>query len=368
MPVKMFSLIYGQQGVGKTALIGTFARKMFEQSGKRTRLYSAESAQSGPIAGLIDAGIIRPWFIDNASAPFERWEDAVEGGWPVDPDDPLAIPEPLWCYVHKGVCKGCGGELWNKPVAPPAALTCQKCKTVVPTRIVRELNPKNGMDEIGCIFYEGLTAAGEAFVSNLGDMTAAAGGGKSIVGAEGTQGKIGGEDVTIRFTQGRVQVGSTNQSGIYMCQRQVGKKVLTSKFLPVDYVFWTARDEEIDSQKKRIHAFGPKLPGSAMTAEACAWFGPVLSLIHVPPLNGQPSERRIYLEEYFAGWNPETKNIPHKAQSRLPAGALRKGTKDEFPSYYKFDPNDPGLLWSIVKEIEKRQQEPAMTTQTTVAK
>jgi energy-coupling factor transporter ATP-binding protein EcfA2 len=335
--VRQLICVWGSSGTGKTSLLDTFVRGLHAERGKRTRLYSAESAQKGPIEGSIAKKIVEAWFIDNAAHPFERIVDATSGGWPEDGDDPKSVVIPAFLYRHVAKCGHCATLVYSGEKAPTVAISvCPKCKQPVSVRVVREVNEKNGIGNVGAVLYEGMTAFGEMLMDN---MTARSAKGDRI-----------GEDVAVRFQDGSANIASASRSSYGIAQRRMKQAVQESRHLPVDYVIWTATKERGEDTDRRVSIFGPKLPGSAATPDIPRWFGPCLGSVLVPPQGTKPAERRLYLTTYFETWNSFTSGVENTCNSRIPPSQL-KGV----PEFYKFDPDDDTLLWKVVKMIEERQ-------------
>lgn len=337
MPVRQFICVWGASHSGKTSLLDTFARGLHTERGKRTRLYSAESAQKGPIEGSIAKGIVEAWWIDNAAHPFERIVDATSGGWPEDADDPKSPVIPAFLYRYVAKCSHCQTLVYQGDKAPQVVPTaCPKCKQPVSLKVMREVNEKNGIANVGAVLYEGMTAFGEMLMDN---MTARSAKGDKI-----------GEDVAVRFQDGTANIASASRSSYGIAQRRVKQAVQESRHLPVDYVIWTATKEKGEDSDRRVSIFGPKLPGSAATPDVPRWFGPCLGAVLVPPQGQKKAERRLYLTTYFETWNSFTSGIENVCGSRIPPSQL-KGV----PDYYEFKEDDDTLLWRVVKMIEERQ-------------
>ncbi len=339
MAVKLFSLLWGTSGSAKTSLLNTFALGLHEATGKRVRLYTAESAQIGPLRPAIAAGIVDVWPIDNAEFPFERIHDATQGAWPEDPDDPKARPQPLWHTRHIGKCSHCNKVSYDSETAPKVPInTCIGCKQPITVRVVRALNEKNGWEakKIGAVFYEGMTAFGELMMDNMSMRSA--------------RGEKMGEDVAVRFRDGALDIAGSSRSSFGIAQRQVKNTVQEARALPTPYALWTATKEQGEDDFKRVMICGPKLPGSAATPDVPRWFGPCLGTVAVPTPSG--IEYRVYTKSYYETWAAleSMRKIEHICNSRIPPAQL-----NGFPDYFTFKPDDKTLLWRVLSEIERRQ-------------
>lgn len=343
MPTQLCGL-WGSSGSGKTSLLNTFAIGQHRANGKRTRLYSAESAQRGPIDGAIAKGIVEAWFIDNAAHPFERIIDATQGAWPDDPNDPYSLVNPAFSYKWIAKCPQCATVVYTNDKQPiaSAVLTCPKDKTVCAARVTREQNPKNGIGDIGAVMFEGGTAFGEMLMDNMTQRSA--------------KGEKMGEDVAVRFKDGSAEVATSSRSSYGIAQRRVKGAVDASRQLPTSYVWWTFTAERGEDTDRRIPVFGPKLPGSAATPDVPRWFGPLLGVVRVPPIGNQPEEIRLYLRSYYQTWNDFTKGIECVVNTRIPPAQLREGRPDAVPSYFVYKPDNETLLWDVMQLIEERQR------------
>lgn len=341
MAVKSHIALYGTSTTGKTNLLRTAALGYHKATGKKVRLVSAESAQRGPIEPAIRAGVIEPWWIDNATFPFERVRDAVQGAWPVDPDDPSSPVIPAFIYKYSGTCATCKTLVYQAEKAPPSVLLpCPKCKAAAPPVIIRparEINKANGIQDVGMYLFEGGTAFGELFMDNMSDRSA--------------KGEKMGEDVAVRFKDGALEIAGSSRSSYGIAQRRIKNACQEARHLPVDYDIWTFTKEVGTDDMSKQAVLGPKLPGSAATPDVPRWFGPLLGTTAVPIKKGTETvkEYRLYLTTYYETWNKAIEGLPNLCNDRIPAN-MREGVKD----FYVVDPNDDALLWNIIKMIDER--------------
>ena len=344
MPAKTVIALWGSSGHGKTSLLQTFIEGFQKETGKKVRLYTAESAQMGPLNESVARGWLEYWAIDNAAFPFERIHDATQGAWPEDPTDPVSKVIPAFRYQHVAKCPECSTLIYQAE-KPPAQLmqSCPKCKRPVATRVVREINPANGLDKVGCVIYESGTEFGDLMMRNMSDRSA--------------KGETIGENTAARFQDGALWVAGQSRTSYGLAQRHMKNAIGESKHLPVDYVIWTFTKERGQDDERKVPVFGPKLPGSAVTSDVPRWFGPTLSACMVPQKDGT-KQYRLYLSPYFETWNPLTKDVENMCNNRIPPAQLL--TPDGMgnatvPDFYKFDASDRTLMWRVVRMIEAKQ-------------
>jgi len=139
-------------------------------------------------------------------------------------------------------------------------------------------NPKNKLDDIGVILYEGLTGFSERLLDSMTD--------KLAIG----DGKIGG-DIAVKFKDGRENIGGLTQSAYGVAQRRAKTAVEASRLLPVPWVIWTAHKDRGTDDMKRVPVFGPKLAGHAATDDAPRWFSLTFSATNWPGQNGAVEKR-----------------------------------------------------------------------------
>jgi len=271
---KMNVCLYGSTLDGKTSLLQTFAFGLFEATGKKTRVYTAENYD--PLKPGIHAGYIELWQVAKPTYPFERLRDIAKGEWPADlehADADVPLLPALLDTRYVAQCVGCQKEVHNSDKLPPdfprKPIICKACDRPVPLRRRRRINQENGIQNVGAVFFEGLVAFAEMLMDQMSKLS-----------AEGT--RIG-EDVAVRFTDGAESVAGSSRSSYGIGQRRIKAAVEESRLLPVDYVIWTGLKQKGTDDERRVPVFGPKLVGSAATDDIPRWFGPTLALASVPP-------------------------------------------------------------------------------------
>lgn len=326
--------LYGPAHSGKTSLLQTFAKGLFEATGKKTRVYTGENYD--PLQPGISEGYVEVWQVVHPRYPFERLKEIVKGGWTLDAGDQTAPVIPAFeATKYIAACVGCEKVLHSSPALPANEIMCATCKRPVPIKRERKLNPGNGLDKVGAVAYEGLVAFGEMLMDNMSDRSA--------------KGEKIGEDVAVRFQDGETMVAGSSRSSYGIAQRRIKVGVEESRLLPVEYVIWTGLKNRGTDDERRTQVFGPKLVGAAATDDIPRWFGPTLALATVPLPSG--SERRIYLTSFFETWNPQTASIENLAGSRIPPSNL-----EGVPAWVVNERRNPKMLWEVVQAIGKRQK------------
>lgn len=364
---KHTNLIWSPSGCGKSSLFMGFSKGLFEETGKKTRLVSAEKAQSeGIFREGIEAGYVIPWWIDakmgadgQMETPFERLVEAMLGDWPVDHLNPYSTLVKAFAIQYKAICKNVEKHdtkaeqlvyQSDKPAANATLLLCPKCKTPAVLETMRVVADKR-LEEVGCYTFEGMTEFSELLMQNLQKRAA--------------MGENTGGNIATRFQDGQMMIGSNTQGHYGTAQNQMRNHIRESRHLPVDYVWWSARMEDgKDDDRGGTTVFGPKISGTKKTPEIPAWFGTTLSACSVPVQNGTElvSEYRLYLREYYQSWLQIVAKVKCIVDNRIPPANL-KG----IPQFVKVDHDLPTLevagqklptetlLWHVTKLIEARQ-------------
>ena len=333
--------LYGSSGSCKTSALATFVTGMYRATGKKARLYNVDGGVAS-IQHLIDAGLCSHWELGNHPHPFEAVVDASRGYWPLDVKDPRSPLEPPTLTRWIAECAVDQTRAYDSDKPATTTVSCPKCRAIIPVRERQCYNPRNKLDDIGVILYEGLTGFSERLLDSMTD--------KLAIG----DGKIGG-DIAVKFKDGRENIGGLTQSAYGVAQRRAKTAVEASRLLPVPWVIWTAHKDRGTDDMKRVPVFGPKLAGHAATDDAPRWFSLTFSATNWPMQNGSV-EKRLYISNYYESFNATTKDVEHICNTRIPPSVL-----DGVPPYYDFKPGkkDDDLLWRIVQMIEGKQKEAA---------
>lgn len=364
---KHTNLIWSPTGCGKSSLLAGFAKGMFEETGKRTRLVSAEKSQSeGIFREGIEAGYVIPWWIaakmgadGHMETPFERMIEAMLGDWPVDHENPFSPLTRAYAIQYRATCPNADKHKEKQPklvyqsdkaATQAVLLVCPECKAATIQETARVISDKR-LADVGGYTFEGLTEFSELLMQNLSKRAAL--------------GENTGGNIATRFQDGNTMIGSNTQGHYGTAQTQARNHVRESGFLPVDYVWWSARMEDgKDDERGGVLVYGPKIAGTKKTPEIPAWFGTTLSACEVPIVNGNTtvSEYRLYLRSYYQDWIPLVSKTRCIVDNRIPPANL-KG----IPQYVKVDHEQKEvevagvkmrvetLLWGITRLIESRQ-------------
>jgi len=291
-------LIYGAGGTGKSTLAMQAAAWIWETTGKKTRVVNADGGGTGSAFGpLVDLGRATIWDIDtfDQSSIFQILDLATKGHWPEEvgtPNSRLLPPTRDW-----RACPTCGGDSGATGFSMvPACGACgirYAAGTLLPVR----RDPINGMEEVGLVVFEGLTAFGELLLRRL--RTIDSSGGNAVNDPLG-----GGFKIT---SPGMQHYGAA--------QSYIAADVANARQIPVGLTVWTALELRADDDGKPI--YGPALPGKKLTSMCIPWFTDVVHLDAVAKRDtkgvvkdggGQEVlERKMYLAPHFPGDNPSYK-------------------------------------------------------------
>lgn len=280
-------LEYGGPGVGKTTLLAQIAADVHKRYGLKSRIISADGGGDKAFVPLKRAGIVDFWPIDqwDEASCFYTLKQAAKGWWPESVDEPNSPLVPPTAVVRP--CSKCLGDSGASGLSMVAV--CKSCghKFASGEVLKRETRAINGMESVGFVGFEGLTAFGNMLMSRLkiADPT----GGRSIKD-EGTT------------------ISASGQQHYGDAQSTLEEMVRSSKNIPVKVVAWTALEiRGGDDFGKPV--FGPKLPGKALTETCIAWFTDVMHVDQQPRLQGTSEardkdgipilDRKIYLAKHY---------------------------------------------------------------------
>lgn len=235
------TLIYGRTASGKTGLVGSWARWVHRETGKRIRYYTAEAGNTDTIGDLIDDGIIE--VIDIGSLPYSA----------------EALEFASFGYSWKD----------GKAIAPTAAT----------------------WEEYSGFAYEG----GTSFAETLMEELKAKGARNEIIGAE---------KPPQQYTSGELRIAGANQTFYGVIQGRLRRAINASHKHPVHSV-WTCRevqaaDDDMISGYKEVH--GPQIIGQALTPHVPAWFGRTLHCdFFIDPATKKPTRKVFFKTHFYEG-------------------------------------------------------------------
>lgn len=246
---------YGQSGSGKTTLIEDLAVRVYEKTGKITRLASRSGGGWEPIQPAVDAGIVIPLDLTARSNRFETINKLTRGWWPLEEDGPLVPPPGQFPQMKEHQSE----EDWNR---------------------------------VGAQAFDGITEMAEWILHELRDI------------AVEKKFKFWGND-DIHFVQNDMVI-SSSAGGMYgMIQEYMAQFVAQTKQLKGWTVLWTALDDKGVDEDTRITVFGPEIIGKKKTAKCPAWFENVLHLQRIDGIY------RLWFEEH----RDENSRIPYMAKN-----------------------------------------------------
>lgn len=273
--------VLGVPGSGKTSLIASYARYVWERHRKVTLLYSWDGgAIPTDVQKLMKRGILRFFRAHTRSAEglsIETMVLATKGYWPakIDPETGEVSPAVRMVApvttVYTASCRKTGEKLGTLPnVAVITPLYCTPCKTVHAVgelNVIEQVSRTVGFEQVGAVAYDGLTSMGNVVLDHMDEARGA--------------GQIGGEKSAFGGTvvSGSVKFGGGNRADIGFGQsrcRQFVKNTLSIPHLVESPVFTALSMEATDEGGLPI--VGLKLPGRAATDEASAWFGNVFEM------------------------------------------------------------------------------------------
>ena len=270
------TLIIGTTGSGKTSLLATFARYLWETYGKVLFLYSWDGgAIPTEIQKCMKQGLIRFWRVRTRSATglgIETLYLATKGYVPkvINPETGETSPAVAMVapVVSKYTCS-CkqGHHILTVPfVSLIQATYCNTCKLIVAPEhmnVVEESKRTKGLELIGGVAFDGLTSMSTVVMDHMDHARGA--------------GDIGGEKPAFGgvVTSGSIKLGGNNRADVGFGQSRAQQFVNNSLSIPylVEGPIFTALSAE--ASEDGLPIVGAKLPGRAATDEASSWFGNV---------------------------------------------------------------------------------------------
>lgn len=328
-------LCYGAGGMGKSTRLAETAAHFWKTQGKKTRVIGADGGgTTSALQILMDKGIVAYW-------PIDQWEEksifyyldmATKGWWPEDPGTPNS---PLLPGIREWKeCPSCNGESGAKGLT--MVQKCQACGVQFPAGAVLPIRrePANGLEEVACIGFEGLTSFGDLLLRRLRKVDPSGG----------------------HFLQdGEFKITAPGQQHYGSAQAYISQFVANVRQVPVECIFWTALELKADEDGKPL--YGPALPGKKLTATCIPWFTAVLHLDGIPKkspdgkvvkdANGmEVLDRKLYLAPHFPADAPGYK---FAAKVSMPFGG--EGTMPVV-----IEPNMKAFFEEYEKSIEKAEK------------
>jgi hypothetical protein len=282
-PRRIFTatLILGVPGAGKTSLLASFARYLWESYRKVLLLYSWDGgAIPTELQKLMQQGLIRFWRARTRSAEMLGIETlylATKGYWPRTIDaatgetSPAVDLVPPVTTLYRVTCKKTGEVLAQLPgrhlVTPTYCTPCKTLHALGELAVAEDVHRTKGFEMVGGVAFDGLTSMCNVVMEHMDH-------------ARG-QGQIGGEKPAFGgiVTSGSIKLGGNNRADVGFGQsrgQQFVNNSLSIPYLMEGPVFTALAMEATDEGGLPI--VGAKLPGRAATDEASSWFGNVAEM------------------------------------------------------------------------------------------
>jgi hypothetical protein len=284
-------LVYAATGLRKTSNIGLAALYFWNKLHKRTRLVSADGGGWEPVQSLVDEGIIVPWQVALHRFPLTAMQQACQGHWPVDVNDPATQLKPL---------------------------------------------TKEEWEGIALVAYEGLTSFGDLMLQWF----------------RRTGQKLS-QDASYSYDDGGgISWFGSNMSQYGEVQNRIYDYVMSTNRLPCDKVLWTALEGKGEEEGSKAPIYGPAIAGKKAVGKAGQWFG---NMLHIEaaviegavdkdtkqiPLVVKPT---MYLRPHA---DPVSK-IPFHAKTRAPFQFAA-----ELPE--KLEPPDIAALYKLLDALNEK--------------
>lgn len=324
------TLIIGPSGQGKTSLAATFSEYLWETY-RKVLLFKSCDGGAFPtiIQKRIRQGLIRAWRMRTRSSEglaFETCHLAAKGYWPrqINPETgetaPAVVLVPPVTTRYALHCSKGGHPLKIVPSVHLIVPTfCSECKEMVAPAsmtIQESAQQTRGFEQVGGEFFDGLTSMCGWF---MGELDTSRG-----------HGAIGGEKPPLGgpVLSGGVKFGGNNRADYGFAQTRAYQIVHNALSIPnlVEGPVFTALPDDVVEGGGQLPIVGPKLAGSAMTADALQWFGNALETRIEKSEQGW-DVRRLYLSEFI-----DSQNRRHLLKNSGP-GTL--------PKYLEDPPIDP---------------------------
>lgn len=329
------TLLVGDTGTGKSALIATYAEWVWKKFNKVTLLYSADGGGwPTKVEAMINRGIIWPFRLMSRGEAFETCSKASEGWWPEEWDPEtgevpsgVAMVRPV-SSTYTLFCPN--GHKVKETNSPKNLLTGIKCPETTCSVVVSAKNGQvretaiatPGFEDVGARAYDGLTSMQVWILRNMAHRMAAG----EIIGEKDS---LGG-----KIQSGDRHYGGNNRAHYGFAQGQAYEWILNSTAVPglVAPPVWTALEERGTDTQTKLPIYGPKIAGSAKTSEVPSWVGNCLGTTIVNTEDGK--KFRIYLEEYR---DEQSLDVPHLCKTRAAPKTMPEFLQDDDEPFQYFN-------------------------------
>ncbi len=318
--VNSATLVMGVTGAGKSYLLDTLVRYVWETYHKVTLLYSSDGGgfptrlQASMQRGLVRVFRMRTRDLPDGSLSFETCQRSAQGWWPEKINATTGETTPgvrMVPPITEKYDMACPQGHPVKSVPFQSLLTatlCPTCRVMTDKsnmRVTKTAHRTKGFEDVGAVCYDGLTSM---LSWMMADMSQRAG----RLELKGEEGAIGGKIIS-----GDMKFGSNSRGHYGFTQSHAEQLALNSLGIPnlvVPPVFTALTLETDDEGDLRVR--GPKLAGRAKTDEAPQWFGNCLEAMVVK----SPKDERIYrlcLSEFI-----DDAGVRHLVKTRADAGSM----------------------------------------------
>lgn len=300
--VNSATLIMGTTGSGKSSLLATLARYVWDTWKKTSFLYTADGGGfPAEVQKLIALGIIYVFRMrtrdpGDYGLAFETCYRAAQGWWPrqIDPKTGEVVPGvEMIPPAVKRFEQHCPNDHLVKSVIAQSLLTpgpCPTCRVMVTAQTMRvrtTLAQSRGFESRGACLYDGLSSMLSWELMELGQRA-------GRLELKGEEGAIGGKVVS-----GDLKFGGVTRSHVGFAQTRGEELVHLSLGIPnlvVPPVFTALTMEDTDDRMLSIR--GPKIAGRAMTDVAPQWVGNCLETMKIPAETGPGEQFALQLAEF----------------------------------------------------------------------
>lgn len=359
-------------GGGKTSQACEAIEFAWEEYGRISRVYHFDSGGFGnKLIKLARLGIAQIWTPRNHVEPFETAELASLGYWPekvlnldtgyAEPDVRLVPPQVTrWAvYCPNGHLVQ---QVRSQRLLDTFQIACPECRTITTLqnwgKVDKEVVRSPGFRHVGLYVYDSVTAMSDWVMQDMAEKTA--------------RDELGGTDRNAlrgspsKIVSGSMVFGSNSMAHYGFAQNRVQSWLANMRRIPYQVVPPIATFlENRGSDEANITVFGPKIAGTARTADVPAWLGNALHLAKTPGPGGR-LKYRIWTETHSS---PSEGNIPHLAKHRGEPGDIPPYLEDAdgAPPFstcslkFFFRRMDEALKRSLARGVETYANAPALT-------
>ncbi len=293
------SLLYGGSGNRKTSQIGNFARHVYQTTGKRTRLITADTGGYEPIQDYVDAGLIEVFELTKTRNPMPTVRRLAAGQW-ADHNE----------VVEFGLTN------------PGSTLGTDKLKQL------SAMWSSAGLEDVGAYAIEGITSISEMVMKNLVQKG-------HVINGEGVNGVL----------EEGMSIGAAPRTYYGVVQQFVVEMFTNFPLLPVHRILYTAHESRGVDGLTDTPVFGPASVGKAMTASIPKYVGDLLHAEAVPLQADpkKPGNETLEVRCYFVNHpDSERRTLTWPAKARVQPSQMTELLK-QFPGGYVLLNHDNGL-------------------------